>query len=285
MKVENNSSFTFLGNTNIKKQEEMQLVKDVIPQLQNKNITLGKIDTETVKIDLSDEGLSAAEKQQYLRKAVQEMPDSSAINVEEMMQIREILPKLQMDPVYSHYEEMRGIRYEFYEMEKEEDEKVLSVEDTMNTWMKAYALKYDALIKGHEDGSRDVYVVNPGEMTASGNFVYHRVEFAEDMGYLDDAFSKATQAVSMVAQIQENRWQVRHIFHGDEPLGITLPKDYAERLQNMMKNAKDAFVEKYNAGAYADTNSMTGDIVAMTSKLLKEDEEFWKSMNRLFSEP
>ena len=61
--------------------------------------------------------------------------------------------------------------------------------------------------------------------------------------------------------------------------------DYAERLQNMMKNAKDAFVEKYNAGAYADTNSMTGDIAAMTSKLLKEDEEFWKSMNRLFSEP
>ena len=282
MKIDSGSGFSYLGHLQAKKPEEMQLFREVFPQ--EKPIELGKIDTETVKVDLSDEGLTAAEKIEYLRKAVQEMPDSGAINVEEMMKIREILPKLQMDPVNSHYEEMRDMRYAFFESEKGDD-KIASFETTVNTWMKAYAMKYDALIKGHEDGSRDAYVVNPGEMTEHGNFVYHRIELEEDRHYLEEAFEKAGQAVSIVAQIQENRWMIRHVFHGEESLGITLPKDYGTRIQNMMEQAKDIFVKNYDAGKYSEANVMLHDIENITTKLLKEDRTFWNNMNKLFSEP
>ena len=284
MKVEGTNSFFFGENAKILQQEEMKAVAEVFPELQEKNVKLGKIDTETVKVDLSEEGLSAAEKIQYLRKAVQEMPDSGAVNFQELMELREILPKVQMDPVHAHFEGIRDVRYGFLDRETEEDT-VINLQDAVTSWMKAYALQHDALVKAHADGTRDVYVQNYGETTESGNFVFHKVELAEDMEYMDAAFEKAGQAVSMMAQIHENRWQVRNIFHGDEPLGIELPENYGDRLQSIMWTAKEMFVEKYNAGTYKSINTMTNDISKMTMTLLKEDNVFWKSMNRLFSKP
>ncbi|MBE5853582.1 MAG: hypothetical protein E7299_11660 [Lachnospiraceae bacterium] len=284
MRIDNTNSFFFGENVKLLQQEEMKTVAEVFPEFQGKQVKLGKIDTETVKVDLSEEGLSSVEKIQYLRKAVQEMPDSGAVNFQELMELKEILPKVQMDPVYSHFEKIRDSRYGFLNTETEEDA-VTNLQDVVTSWMKAYALQYDALVKAHADGSRDVYVQNYGETTESGNFVFHKVELAEDMEYMDAAFEKAGQAISMMAQVHENRWQVRNIFHGDEPLGIDLPENYGDKLQSIMRMAKDMFVEKYNVGTYKNINAMTNDISKMTITLLKEDTVFWKSMNRLFSKP
>ena len=116
MKVEGNSVLSFLGNSKLKQPEELIQAKAALGISEDKKIILGKIHTETVQVDLSDEGLSAAEKLQYLRKAVQEMPDSGARDYEALMWLREVFPKVQMDPVGTLYQEMRELRYGFLEL-------------------------------------------------------------------------------------------------------------------------------------------------------------------------
>lgn len=76
-----------LLHTKVEKQPKV-LAREVIPELK----------AVEVKVDISKEGMEA------LRKQVQEMPGS--VDMEEWMQTREILPKLQMDPVGTHYWKM-----------------------------------------------------------------------------------------------------------------------------------------------------------------------------------
>ena len=280
MNIQKTTEFTFFGNNSpIKQSGDLQRIKDTVSVLQGKEITEIKIPDSAATLDISEEGASRAELLQQLRKAVQEMPDSGAIDYEEMMRMREILPKLQMDPAGSHYQEMLQIRQETMDGIKAAKQ-AYDLQDVAGAWMKAYALTYDKLAKSYDDGSRDVYISQG--VDEDNKFIFHQVTEQEDVDYLNQAFARAAGAPGTLAEIQEQRWRIRHLFHGEEELGITLPENYGEKIAEMMEKARAEFVENYEAGAYKDSGSMVAGAISLGNKYLTEDEDFFKTMKRLF---
>ncbi len=257
MNITTINGFSFEGNLNILK--EPVRAKDAIPQLQDKEIA--------VAVDISKEGMEA------LRKEVQSMP--GRIDWEKEMAFRKILPKLQMDPVGAHYENLNAYSNDALAKIKEYNEEY-GLEELFAVRMEAYAIQYRNTVLGQEDGSRDIYVMDSLEE-------YHKVEAEEDLQYLQQAFERSARNVSMIASIREQNWQIRHIFHGEEKLPVELPQDYQDRITQMLTMAVEEFTEKYADISDVSEAQMIADAKAIASRILREDKEFYKTMQVLFS--
>lgn len=256
MNVTNINGFSFEGN--LKVLNDPVRVKDVVPQLQDKEIS--------VKIDISKEGMEA------LRKEVQAMPGH--IDFEKQKKLREILPKVQMDPVGAHYEKMNVYSNDALAKIKEYN-KNYGLEELFAVKMEGYVKQYRNTILGHEDGSRDIYVE---ESLAE----FRKVDIEEDLKYLNQAFERSARSISMFASVQEQRWQIRHVFHGEPELPIELPDDYQSRIEEMLGKAAEEFTNKYSDISDTTEAQMITDAKAMASRILREDKEFYQSMKILF---
>lgn len=144
-----------------------------------------------VKVDISKEGMEA------LREKVQ----PSTINMEEWLREREILPKLQMDPVGSHYFEMAKYEGELLEQVKLEKGEY-TVDDIIDIQSKAYQKSYQELQKAYENGERDIYICNG---MIDGKMQYHQVTQEEDFAYLKQAYERLSEKVALYASIQKYR--------------------------------------------------------------------------------
>lgn len=257
MNVTTIAGFSFEGNLKI--MNAPVRVKDVMPQLQDKEIS--------VAVDISKEGLEA------LRKEVQSMPGH--IDFEKEMAFRKILPKLQMDPAGAHYEKLNAYSNDALSKIKEYNEDY-GLEELFAVRMEAYAIQYRNTILGHEDDSRDIYVMDSLEE-------YHKVELEEDLGYLQQAFERSARSVSRIASIREQSWQIGHIFHGEEALPIELPQDYQDKIVQMLTKAGEEFANKYSDISNVSEAQLIADAKAIASRILREDKEFYKSMEILFS--
>ena len=235
-------------------------VKEAMPELKDKDIV--------IKVDISKEGLEA------LRKQVQEMP--GRIDFEKEMRFREILPKLQMDPAGTLYEDMRSTWQDDLD-EIKEWQGHYGLEDIVTATMKSYAGQYHKLVQGHEDGSRDIYVSDSLEE-------YHKVGLEEDLGYLDQAYERAVSGTAMYAGMQEQRWIFRHFFYGEPSLDVDLPKDYRERIKGLMEKAQEEFVQQYESGAFSSEEEMIAAAGKIGSNVLREDQVFYQKMERLFEQ-
>ena len=256
MNVTNINGFSFEGN--LKFLNEPVRVKDVTPQLQDKEIS--------VKIDISKEGMEA------LRKEVQAMPGH--IDFEKQKKLREILPKLQMDPVGEHYEKMNAYSSDALAKIKEHN-KDYGLDELFAVKMEGYVKQYRNTILGHEDGSRDIYVQESLEE-------FRKVDLEEDLEYLSQAFERSARSVSMFASVQEQRWQIRHVFHGEPELPIELSDDYQDRIVQMFTKAGEEFAQKYEDISDVSESKMVADAKAIASRILREDKEFYESMKILF---
>lgn len=256
MNVTNINVFSFEGN--LKVLNDLVRVKDVTPQLQDKEIS--------VKIDISKEGMEA------LRKEVQAMPGH--IDFEKQKKLREILPKLQMDPVGAHYQEMNAYSNDALAQIKEYN-KDYGLEELFAVKMEGFVKQYRNTILGHEDGSRDIYVQESLEE-------FRKVELDEDLAYLSQAFERSAISVSMFASVQEQWWQIRHLFHGEPELPVELPDDYQDRIVQMLTKAGEEFVQKYEDISDVSESKMVADAKAIASRILSEDKEFYESMKILF---
>ena len=159
MNIQKVGDFSFAGNMRVC--DKPVKVKETISELQDKQIS--------VKVDISKEGLDALRPKEglaKLRKSVQEMPGH--IDFEKEMRFREILPKLQMDPVGSLYSEMSSEWQAELDGIKEYNGSY-DLEDMISATMKSYAKQYHGLVQGHADGSRDIYVSDSLEE-------YHKVQ-------------------------------------------------------------------------------------------------------------
>lgn len=256
MNVTNVNGFSFEGN--LKVLNDPVRVKDVTPQLQDKEIS--------VKLDISKEGMEA------LRKEVQAMPGH--VDFEKQKKLREILPKLQMDPVGTHYQEMNAYSNDALAKIKEYN-KNYGLEELFAVKMEGFVKQYRNTILRHEDGSRDIYVMDSLEE-------YHKVESEEDLQYLRQAFERSARSVSMFASVQEQRWQIRHLFHGEPELPIELPDDYRSRIEEMFGKAAEEFTNKYSDISDVSEVQMITDAKAIASRILREDKEFYAAMKVLF---
>lgn len=257
MNVTNINGFSFEGN--LKVLNDLIRVKDVTPQLQDKEIS--------VKLDISKEGMEA------LRKEVQAMPGH--IDFEKQKKLREILPKLQMDPVGAHYEKMNAYSNDALAKIKEYN-KNYGLEELFAVKMEGFVKQYRNTILGHEDGSRDIYVQESLEE-------FRKVELEEDLEYLSQAFERSARSVSMFASVQEQRWQIRHLFHGEPELPVELPDDYQDRIVQILTKAGEEFTNKYNDISNKSEEQMITDAKAIATRILREDKEFYKSMQILFA--
>ena len=256
MNVTTINGFSFEGNLKI--MNNPVRVKDVTPQLQDKEIS--------VAVDISKEGLEA------LRKEVQAMPGH--IDFEKEMAFRKILPKLQMDPAGTHYEKLNAYSSDALAQIKEYNEDY-GLEELFAVRMEAYAVQYRDTILGQEEGSRDIYVMDSLEE-------YHKVGVEEDLGYLQQAFERSARNVSMIAGIREQNRQIGHIFHGEEAVPIDLPQDYQDKIVQMLTKAGEEFANKYTDISDVSEAQMISDAKAIASRILREDKEFYKSMEILF---
>lgn len=256
MNVTNINGFSFEGN--LKVQNAPIRVKDITPQLQDKEIS--------IKLDISKEGMEA------LRKEVQAMPGH--IDFEKQKKLREILPKLQMDPVGAHYEKMNAYSNDALAKIKEYN-KNYGLEELFAVKMEGFVKQYRNTILGHEDGSRDLYVQESLEE-------FRKVELEEDLGYLSQAFERSARSVSMFASVQEQRWQIRHLFHGEQKLPVELPDDYQSRIEEILGKAVEEFTNKYNVISDVSEAQMITDAKSIASRILREDKEIYKSMQILF---
>ena len=256
MNVTNINGFSFEGN--LKVQNAPVRVKDITPQLQDKEIS--------VKIDISKEGMEA------LRKEVQAMPGH--IDFEKQKKLREMLPKLQMDPVGAHYEKMNAYSNDALAKIKEYN-KNYGLEELFAVKMEGFVKQYRNTILGHADGSRDIYVQESLEE-------FCKVELEEDLGYLSQAFERSARSVSMFASVQEQRWQIRHLFHGEQKLPVELPDDYQDKIVQMLTKAGEEIANKYRDISNVSESQMIVDAKSIASRILREDKEIYKSMQILF---
>lgn len=192
MEIKGLGQFSLLEANNV--QTKKVLAKDVIPELK---------DVE-VKVDISKEGMEA------LRMQVQEMP--GRIDVEEMMRDREILPKLQMDPVGTHYFQMAKYEGEFLEKVKEVKGNAYTIEDIRDVQLKAYNRCYKELEEAYEKGERDIYICNG---VVDGKAQYHQVTKEEDFSYLKEAFERLDRKATLYQQLQERNKQIQIDFSGN----------------------------------------------------------------------
>lgn len=256
MNIQKVGDFSFIGNAKVS--NEKLLVKEAVPELQDKEIS--------VKVDISKEGMEA------LHKQVQEMPGH--IDFEKQMRIREILPKVEMDPAGSLYSDMRtDWLTELSEIKEQKG--YYDLNDIVSATMKSYAQQYHQLVQNHEDGSRDIYV-------ADGVEEFHKVELAEDLEYLVQAFERAARGTASYAAMQEQKWAFRHTFYGEAELDVELPEDYQERIQELMKKAQEEFSQLYESDAFTSEEEMIDVAGSIGIRVLKEDKEFYNIMKRLF---
>lgn len=164
------------------------LAREVIPELK---------DVE-VKVDISKEGMEA------LRKQVQEMPRS--VDMEEWMQTREILPKLQMDPVGTHLSQMAEYEGELLEKVKEVKGDEYTVEDIRDIQAKAYDRYFKELETVWDKGEREIYISNG---LVDGKMQYHKVTKEEDFEYLKQAYERLQRKTDIFETIQNNKIELR----------------------------------------------------------------------------
>ena len=146
----------------VSKGEDRKQIKDVVPELKGRQI-------KTDSLELSREGMAA------LREKVQSMPGH--IDVEEIKQMKEILPKLKMNPEDDFYWAMRNDMQSSLDANKQ-SKGSYTLEDLISIRMDAYTRQYDALQKSHEDGSRDIYISDG--IDENGKLQYHKVSQEEE---------------------------------------------------------------------------------------------------------
>ena len=233
-------------------------IKDAIPELKNVQI---KVDSAV----FSREGMDA------LRGQVQGV--FKQIDVDEIMRMREIFPKLHMDLSY----EMRDAMQKDMRKVSEEIIKVkgyTSLDDTIALHMNAYMRQYETIIKGHADGTRDVYVSDG--MDENGKSQYHKVTMEEDLQYLNEAFGQIADGMVLAANSKAILQQNKEVFGGQKALTVPLANRYGERLADILKRAASTYAEQREKGNPANAARLAFDY-------LNDDKKFSDTMHMLFS--
>lgn len=250
--------WNLLDQPTVNNGEKSKQMQDAVPELKGRKI---RIDS----LELSKEGMAA------LRGKVQSMP--GRIDMEEMMQMREILPKLKLNPEDDLYWAMREDMQNSLDAIKQSKGNY-TLDDLISIRMDAYTRQYNALQKSYEDDSRDIYICDGSN--AEGKLQYHKVSKGEDVTFLNQAFDRIADSLGFTANGCESQLKINELFGGQKAPELSLPDNYEEKLSGIMKKAAATYAEQKKNG-----NNVNATNLAL--KYLNEDADFSNVMHQLFS--
>lgn len=234
----------------------INLQSPLISQNQNKNQKnmmqpkMNRITESPVKVSISNEGL---ERSSSLQQNKEETYES-------MMQRREMLKKTRVMS-YGYDLSMKAV--ELNDAASENGAKTLSVTDRANGYISAYASMYDEIVKGYENGTREIYVED--------EFGIHRLTKEEELKALDEAYKRevddfvamekaneqayaiVTEAVKKIASIKSGSGA--SVSETDNSKAMEQHK-VPENLKGKMLSAADIFKQNY-AAFNPDTDSLS----------------------------
>ena len=234
----------------------INLQSPLISQNQNKNQKnmmqpkMNRITESPVKVSISNEGL---ERSSSLQQNKEETYES-------MMQRREMLKKTRVMS-YGYDLSMKAV--ELNDAASENGAKTLSVTDRANGYISAYASMYDEIVKGYENGTREIYVED--------EFGIHRLTKEEELKALDEAYKRevddfvamekaneqayaiVTEAVKKIASIKSGSGA--SVSETDNSKAMEQHK-VPENLKGRMLSAADIFKQNY-AAFNPDTDNLS----------------------------
>ena len=177
MKVANqiNNPMLIMSPNNIKNQKD------------SAQLNMNRITESPVKVSISNEGL---ERSSSLQQNKEETYES-------MMQRREILKKTRVMS-YGYDLSMKAV--ELNDAASENGAKTLSVTDRANGYISAYASMYDEIVRGYENGTREIYVED--------EFGMHRLTKEEELKALEEAYKREVDDFVTMEKANEQAYAI-----------------------------------------------------------------------------
>ena len=171
----------------------INLQSPLISQNKNKNQKnmmqpkMNRITESPVKVSISNEGL---ERSSSLQQNKEETYES-------MMQRREMLKKTR---VMSYGYDLSMKAGELNDAASENGAKTLSVTDRANGYISAYASMYDEIVRGYENGTREIYVED--------EFGMHRLTKEEELKALEEAYKREVDDFVTMEKANEQAYAI-----------------------------------------------------------------------------
>jgi hypothetical protein len=234
----------------------INLQSPLISQNKNKNQKnmmqpkMNRITESPVKISISNEGL---ERSSSLQQNKEETYES-------MMQRREMLKKTRVMS-YGYDLSMKAV--EFNDAASENGAKTLSVTDRANGYISAYASMYDEIVRGYENGTREIYVED--------EFGMHRLTKEEELKALEEAYKREVDDFVTMEKANEQAYaivsqEMIKIASVSARSGVAVSEandskameqhKVPENLNGKMLNAADIFKQNY-AAFNPDTDNLS----------------------------
>ena len=177
MKVANqiNNPMLIMSPNNIKNQKD------------SAQLNMNRITESPVKVSISNEGL---ERSSSLQQNKEETYES-------MMQRREMLKKTRVMS-YGYDLSMKAV--ELNDAASENGAKTLSVTDRANGYISAYASMYDEIVRGYENGTREIYVED--------EFGMHRLTKEEELKALEEAYKREVDDFVTMEKANEQAYAI-----------------------------------------------------------------------------
>ncbi len=234
----------------------INLQSPLISQNQNKNQKnmmqpkMNRITESPVKVSISNEGL---ERSSSLQQNKEETYES-------MMQRREMLKKTRVMS-YGYDLSMKAV--ELNDAASENGAKTLSVTDRANGYISAYASMYDEIVRGYENGTREIYVED--------EFGMHRLTKEEELKALEEAYKREVDDFVTMEKANEQAYaivsqEMIKIASVSARSGVAVSEandskameqhKVPENLNGKMLNAADIFKQNY-AAFNPDTDNLS----------------------------
>ena len=145
-----------------------------------------RITESPVRVSISQEGLERSSIQQNGQETY-----------ESMMQRREMLKKTRVMS-YGYDLSMKAV--ELNDAASENGAKTLSVTDRANGYISAYASMYDEIVRGYENGTREIYVED--------EFGMHRLTKEEELKALEEAYKREVDDFVAMEKANEQAYAI-----------------------------------------------------------------------------
>lgn len=235
----------------------INLHSSLISQYNNKNqkdmtqTKMNRVTENPIKVSISQEGY------EHIRSSLQQNGQETYDMVVRKIELSKKVRVMN----YGYDLSMKAV--EFNDAASENGTKALSVTDRANGYISAYASMYDEIVKGYENGTREIYVED--------EFGIHRLTKEEELKALDEAYKRevddfvamekaneqayaiVTEAMKKIASIKSRSGVA--VSETDNSKAMEQHK-VPENLKGRMLSAADIFKQNY-AAFNPDTDSLS----------------------------